>query len=1098
MLRIAKYLHNKFWLLLAWLIILLATLLTLLRLLLPLLDLTDYRQEIERVVEQRVGMPLRIGSMHGEMLDARLAIRFQIISLLDPQTQAPRIHFREAHVQINLLRSLLNGELVLGKVLLVGGRLHLLRHPDGVFSVNGFRLVGGQNIFAGPLLSRLQLSVRDSEIHWQDQLTEAAPVHFHRVHASLINSGRRHRVAAVAQVGLLGAERLQLMADLWEGATDPLAVAGQVYLKSEGLELGGRLVSGLPAGVEVDQARVDLELWGEMQAGRLQRVQGKGELNDLLLSTEQAPALQLDHGAGLFDWRGDTNGWQLDLDRLVLMSNRRLWPPGRLSMAWRTSETGDKTLQVGVDYLRLKEVARFAALLPPVAEDIRQALAGLAPAGHLSRFRLALDQSPAQPTRWQVSGSVSDYSHQPWKSAPGLAGLNLSFTGNQDGGALQLGSKAFRAHIPRLFRDELSANLLRGHFDWHLDPQAGLHLKTDNLSIVTEDVQTFSRMELQLPWDGVQPFIDMQTDFWNGDGSRKSRYLPAGIMPKPLVDWLDRSLVSGHVKSGSMLLYGPLKAFPFMNHEGRFEVLFGIEDMVLDYKPGWPRLEQVVAEVHFLNNSLAIELQEGKILNSRLRQAKVNLPRLKGAAPVEIKGSVMGPFSDVFRFLNESPLQPRFEKFTRAVTVSGQALTGLDLQVPLKKTDAWRIQGEIDFQQAALGLNEQGLELQALAGRLQFDDKQVWGRDIEGRLLEQPVRLQVEPQQRDGVHMTHVETALTVPSSWLRQRFPGLLAALDGETPANIRLTIARGDSQTTVSLSVKSGLRGMAVKLPAPLGKARQSSRQLDLTLDFLSGQQRELRLAYGDSAQAVLRFEDGRIRQGEVRFGGDVAQLPMTESFRLRGNLQSLDLDSWFGWLNEQSQASATRVAMPVQVDLQVRELKLVGMLRPDVRLQIEPVAKGWQAGFNSDALNGTLLLPRERERMPLVGHFKQLRLKSAELAPVERPGEAQEPGAGRELDPRSLPGLELQVDSLWIDDQPHGKASLQWARTPQGIQVNDLSIRGRELNLSATGYWRKIGANHSTQLKVKAHVDSLGQFQQDLGLQLGITRGPLGCRR
>ena len=38
---------------------------------------------------------------------------------------------------------------------------------------------------------------------------------------------------------------------------------------------------------------------------------------------------------------------------------------------------------------------------------------------------------------------------------------------------------------------------------------------------VTRDVQTLSRLELQLPWDGDRPFIDMQTDVWDGEGWQK-------------------------------------------------------------------------------------------------------------------------------------------------------------------------------------------------------------------------------------------------------------------------------------------------------------------------------------------------------------------------------------------------------------------------------------------------------------------------------------------------------------------------------------------------------------------------------------------------
>jgi uncharacterized protein YhdP len=70
----------------------------------------------------------------------------------------------------------------------------------------------------------------------------------------------------------------------------------------------------------------------------------------------------------------------------------------------------------------------------------------------------------------------------------------------------------------------------------------------------------------------------MQTDIWGADGSRKSDYLPVGIMPDELVSWLDKALVSDYVKSGSFLLYSPVSEFPFRQNQGRFEVWFGVRD----------------------------------------------------------------------------------------------------------------------------------------------------------------------------------------------------------------------------------------------------------------------------------------------------------------------------------------------------------------------------------------------------------------------------------------------------------------------------------------------------------------------------------------
>jgi uncharacterized protein (TIGR02099 family) len=1092
MLHIAKIIHAKFWLLLAWLIILLALLSSLLKLWLPQLDLESYRQEIEGLVQQKTGLPLRIGSINAELLDANLALRFSDITLLDPQTKQPRVQFREAYIQIQLLRSVLNRQLILGEGVLIGGRLNLIRHLDGGVSINGFRHDGEQPLLDTRFLRRSKLALQDSEIHWHDLLNESAPLHFTQVDAKLYNRASRHQLTAVARLGLEGTERLRLMFDLTEAEGEPLRLSGRVYLQAEGLMIGGRrLAPQLLGGLQVERGRLDLELWGEIKQGRLQRLQAVAELDNLLLDAVHSPALDLDRIAGLFDWRRKSHGWQLDVDRLILLGNRQLWPPGRMSIAWQTDEAGRVGLQLGADYLELSKLTRLAAMLEPLGGELRQALLGLSPTGHLSRFRLALAQSDKR-TNWQVQGSVSQYHHQPWRLIPGVSGLNLAFQGDQGGGRLRLGSKGFTANIPQLFREPLSATRLNGNFVWNLDPETGIRLKTTDLSMINDHLQTLSRMDVRVPWGGENPFLDMQTDFWEGDGAYKSRYLPVGIMPQPLVDWLDRALVSGHIKAGSMLLYGPLRAFPFKNHEGRFEVLFGIEEMVLDYMPGWPRLEEVVAEAHFLNNSLAIKLFEGNLLASKIGRADARIRSLNPASPVEIIGTVEGPFGDLLRVLHETPLKQRFARFTSAVEGSGEIRTGLDLHIPLKRSDAGRIRGGIEFLLAKLVIKDHDLALQALNGQLQFDEEKVWGKDLEARLLSQPVILQIEPLVHDAERKTRITTALVAEAAWLRQRFPGLLDFLQGQAAVDVVLSIAHAQSRVPLSLSLVSTLQGMAIELPEPLGKTLQEARALDLAIDFIDQQQHDLKLSYAAGVNVWLRETAGELLGVDLRLGGASAQRPDAAAIRLQGETATLDLDRWIAWLNNQARVAEGRQALSLYTELQAEQLKLVGMRFPKVTLQGYPVRDAWELNFRSEHLAGQVKIPRDLAQRPILIQLERLKLTSAELTADTQPDASSE--VMDEIDPRRLPALELLLDELWIDGKSFGQVQLRWEKSPLGIELKTLSLKGQEVELQGTGHWHKVGDKQFTELALTGSIQSLGQLQQDLGLQMGISKAPM----
>ncbi len=1093
MLHIAKYLHGKFWLLLSWLVISTAIILTLFRLLLPLVDLTPYKDEIERIAEEGAGMPLRIGSMRIELHRAHLALSFTDVSLLDTKTDLARLHFKEAHADIRLLASLINRRLTFGGAMVSGARLRVIRRWDGSFMVNGLQesSVGSQGSIAGFFLRGARLKVRDSVVYWLDEKNRMPALRFSHVNADLLNNEYRHKMSASMRLGEDEAESIQLVADLREGLGNPLEFDGRVYLKTSGVKLAGRLGQKITQGMEVAGGQVDLETWAEVSKGRIKGVVGNAELTELRFSDEQQQPLELDRFSTQFAWKEIERGWRLDLDRLVLVSNRQLWPPGRLNLARQSEADGGISLQVGADYLGLQELTQAMVLFLPQESKLRQVITGLGPAGHLTRFRLALDQQKAGEVQWQVSGSVTQFASKSWKSVPGLSGLGLKFEGDQQGGILLLGSNGFSMEMPGLFRDNLSADKLDGYFKWHYSAQQGLSLKTSDLHVANQHLQTLSRLELLIPLTGKTPFIDMQTDFWNGDGAQKSRYLPVGIMPGALVNWLDKSIVSGTVNAGSMLLHGPLKAFPYTNHDGRFEVLFGIEKLVLDYMPEWPRLEEVVAEAHFLNNSLSIKLSEGMMLNTELQQAEAHIQHLSKASPVEIKGALLGPVTDLFRVLSETPLKQQFGKFTEEVAGSGRARTMLDLRIPLQRQDSWKISGNVDFQKATLTIRHHDLQIKDLVGRLKFDDQKVWGKDIKGRLLDQQVAFQVTPKINDGKKFTRVSTRVKAPSIWLRQRVPQL-DILQGDVLAQVHLDVAHAAVKTPVRLSIHSDLKETSVSLPAPLGKKPGELRDTDVVIDFQANSRSEVSIEYAGLLRALLRDAGNGFNQGDLRFGAGPVEIVGPKGIRLHGETQNLDLDHWVVWLDQRKKSlESSSAGLPVEIDLRVADLLVAGVACADVKIEAGPKASGWQVRFESEDVSGILTLPGDLKRLPVDIHLQHLKLKMADLAPAHAGSGKRE---ARDKDPSTMPALDLEIDALSIDGKPLGHALLKWRRAPLGIQLTQLKVGGGSIDLQGQGFWHLQDGRHTTHLDLQGRVASLGELQKEFDLQLGIDKAPM----
>jgi uncharacterized protein (TIGR02099 family) len=1096
MLHIARYLHGKFWLVMAWLTIILAVLLTAVRLFLPLVDLGPYKQQIERIVEAEAGKPLSIGRMQAELHGFRLALKFFKVALYEQEDSSPLMEAREVRVDIELLDSLFSGELKLGGAVVVGTQLLIERHGDGSFSLQGLlaRGNGNSNALVGVLLGRSHLRLHDSEILLKSSYPGTPLLEFSGVAVDLINDDEHHSLSVKARVGRRGEEVVRFIVELQEGEDYPLAVDGNFYLKCDDLGMGERLTEWLPAGYHINRGTLAVEIWGDLQRGEVQRLHGTAELKGFeVIGPAVETPFRFERLASQIDWQRERGGWWVDLDRLVLERAGQLWPPGRLSLAWRSDEAQGRLFRLGADYLSLKVLNDFLAIIALPNQELGDALRGLSADGHLTKFGFSLLQLPQGESQWHVGGVVARYSSKPWRSVPGLAGLRLSFEGNQSGGWLRLDSSDFSVKFPKLFRQPINARRLAGDFQWRFDTDTGLHLKTTRLAMFNDDVETLSRIRLDVPLSGTDLFVDMQSDFWNGDGSRKSDYLPVGIMPDALVNWLDRSVVSGHVNSGSFLLYGPLRKFPFRQQEGRFEVWFGVEDLVLDYMPGWPRIEQGIAEAFFINNSLQVSLEDGLLLGNRLQKVHAHIRELKGATPVEIEGEIQGAFREMLALLSETPLKERFAPFVDAVEVDGEAHTQISLAIPLKKKDNLKVDGKLSLLGTNMLVKLANLKVKNITGDLSFDEKQVSANDLKAELMGHPVSVDITPRLTKRGRWTHISTRLGVTPKEIAQQFPGWwLPPMRGEAESKVTLEIAHQPSRVPVRLRVASNLRGLSVDLPQPLRKTKSVSRDLDISVDFRRDHKTDLRLRYGKQVHALVRVParaQDALMTG-IAFSRE-PELPKSGSgYRFIGSLDRLNGDQWIAWLGGNS--GGGKSPMPIEIDLQVGLLKIVGIESPETHFTVRNYADGYRVEVESDNAKGMIQMPGDLQHLPLLGRFDYLKLKLDEV-PGAISDSDKESEVPADFDPRELPSLDMSVDAFYLSDQSLGKCRIVWQKEKDGITLSQLSVVGPKLDLTGQGYWRLTKKGHLTSLNLKGHIVSLGELQEALGISSGIKDAP-----
>ncbi len=259
------------------------------------------------------------------------------------------------------------------------------------------------------------------------------------------------------------------------------------------------------------------------------------------------------------------------------------------------------------------------------------------------------------------------------------------------------------------------------------------------------DLQTETRFSFDLPRAG-KPFLDLQTRFADGDVTAVPRYLPAHIMPPGVVTWLDRAFLGGRVRGGVALFHGRPADFPFDEHNGVFLVSADVENAGLDYGAGWPRIDEIAAQVNFSGRSMSIDAASGGIFAAQLGPTKVSIEDLRHGV-LQIDGSAQSSNADLLRFLRESPLSVHYRDTLAGLTARGDSRLTLSLNLPLTPHDSVPLLlGRVDFNAGALALPGLDLTLDDINGPMDFTATGLFSSGLRANLSGNAVTITAQAQ----------------------------------------------------------------------------------------------------------------------------------------------------------------------------------------------------------------------------------------------------------------------------------------------------------------------------------------------------------------
>ncbi len=747
---------------------------------------------------------------------------------------------------------------------------------------------------------------------------------------------------------------------------------------------------------------------------------------------------------------------------------------------------------MAADSLPVADVAALLSLLEPVPEPLRDKLTLGAPAGQINDIRLTMAASTGEadaasdaeaPARRELNGSfeASDLSWQAQGSMPGFSGL--AFTAELAGQQVTFEpspTDEMTLSIPTVLRWPLVLSEVEGPVTFAWGDR--WRVAADSLAFRNESVRGNLRMEML--GNGGKPFVDLKLAVSEGAVGEAKRFWPQNKFSDKLISWLDRALLDGQVTGGSALLYGDLDDWPFRNGEGRFEAVALVEDGRLDFDPGWPVAEDLVATLTFDSVGMAAQARSGQLLDLGVTDVEFLLPQYRDPR-IELDARASGDGMQFLSFLAASPLYENFSAYLEGLEVNGRARASAHIELPLREgQDAREVEGKFTLVDADVNNDRWQVNFTQTNGDVRFTHQGLLAEEVSTEWEGFASSLSLATGKFVSNPELAVEAKLTgtAPASVFSVEIPQLAPLLERipeacEWVANLAI---QNDGELSGDgapprLTVRSLLEGSEVQLPAPLSKPTGDALPMELGVDLPQFGN----LSFDIADLLKLRFRppvDDQPWGGTLHLGPGEPAVNNDPGLLIEGRIDYIDLDEWqdllAGLVGEDLPDDRQRWL--TSMDLTIDQFRFAYRDFTNLNLRTSRDEDYWTLHLTGDQVEGTLRVPLDPDGR---------RLLLAELDRLEWPPSSQTLGPPT-IDPGRIPPLRFVAGSVSFDGVPYGSVSFESYPVRDGMHIDHLETQSDTMAISASGDWLQVDGKNLSQFGLTITGDELGAIFEAFG--------------
>ncbi|MFG0721763.1 YhdP family protein [Pseudomonas sp. GLN_6] len=1026
----------------------------------------EYRLDAEDKAREALAMPVQIGALEGLWQGFSPVLTAHDVAVGEG---AGALQLDQVRVVPDVLGSLLARQLRVARLEVDGLHLVLEQDAQGQWALKGLP----QRNPAAPLdlaqtLRQLQvvkrLSLLNSQVTLQAYAQPARTLTY--VNLSLLNGPVRQRLDGRLLLPdgqpLALQVRTRLRAERWQDAQV------DVYLSLPQSDWAAWVPASLLAQWRLEQLQLGGEVWLAWAKGQVQRVVSRLHAPQIQAGYAERESVAL-HNLTLNGYFSRTEqGFKLLLDDLAFSRDDKRWGDVRLALTQQaeSAELQEQWL-LSADRLDLAPLQPLIAALAPLPDNALALLAQLKPHGTLQNILLDYRPRLTDSKRLQFAANLQRIGFAAYLGSPAAENVSGSISGDLGQGELRVDSEDFSLHLDTLFPLPWHYKTAKARLTWQLDEQA-FTLRSPYLQVVGEEGPVAGDFLIRLRRDPAEEdYMDLRVGLRNGDARFTEKYLPSRSpgMSHDLDAWLKAAIRSGTVDEGYFQYQGSLNKGAEAAARS-ISLFFAVHDAELAFQSGWPSLREGRGRVLIEDSGVRVELAQGRILDSQVRNAQaVIATALPGQPPrllldAELDSSVV----DALQILQQAPIgtAPTFAGWSGDGALAGQ----LKLDLPLRKGLAPAVVVDFATADAQLSLPSPPLQFTQLQGAFRYNTASgLSAPDIRAQVLGHAVRAKALAEGARGKARSRIEAtgqiAVKELSSWLGVTQP---LPVSGNLPYRLNLILDGADSQ----LRVSSSLKGAAVALPAPFGKSAAEERATQWRMS-IGGREQRYWLEYAELLSLSFAASAGQFNQGrgELRLADGPASLPTSPGLRVRGRVAELDWSAWQQALQPYAQVPK-QDAQQLFKDAQLRigRFSGFGISLEALEVGVQRDAARWAVSLDSQRLKGTIGLPDEATQ-PIAVQLDYLRLPAAEPKIADAP-EVEKPDPLADFDPTAFPALDVRVAQVFQGIEPLGGWSFKARPVSTGVHFNELDLDLKGLNVAGRATWQHTANGVRTAYK------------------------------